>query len=319
MAALLGVSLGWAGLPMLEWAGAVLPAVVGDPVFANEIPTVRDAMLRLLAPAGLLAAACWIGGAGAGSAERRTVSCLAASLGAVAGHILFKQLFGIESEGMFIQHGLAERTLWEALLVLGGVAAWRLGSRQAALALCFAALAHFGGFSLLLHNPLWAEQAVGTLPVLNLLLPSYGLAIAVLWVGRRFEPELSAQVDQPRTLLQMLLVLLLAFSLLRQLAEGTILGGPGLSEAEDIARSILAVLLAIGFLLWGIRTGARDWRIASLVLMLCAVAKVFLLDASGLEGLMRIASFVALGISLIGIGWLYSRALGGVRPLSSLR
>jgi uncharacterized membrane protein len=130
---------------------------------------------------------------------------------------------------------------------------------------------------------------------------------------------LFARFERPRTLLHMVLILLLAFSLLRQAAEGTILSGWELSAGEDIARSILAVLLAIGFLLWGIRSDARDWRIASLVLMLGAVAKVFLLDASGLEGLMRIASFVALGLSLIGIGWLYSRSLGGVRPLSSLR
>ena len=79
------------------------------------------------------------------------------------------------------------------------------------------------------------------------------------------------------------------------------------------------VLLAIAFLLWGMRTGARAWRIGSLLLMLGAVAKVFLLDASGLEGLLRIATFVALGLSLIGIGWLYSRSLAGTRRLSALR
>jgi uncharacterized membrane protein len=116
----------------------------------------------------------------------------------------------------------------------------------------------------------------------------------------------------------MFLVLLLSFSFLRQIAQGTMLSVAGLSAAEDIARSILAILLAVGFLLWGIRTHARDWRIASLVLMLGAIGKVFLFDASGLDGLMRIASFVALGISLIGIGWLYSRSLG-VRPLRSPR
>jgi len=43
--------------------------------------------------------------------------------------------------------------------------------------------------------------------------------------------------------------------------------------------------------------------------MLAAAGKVFLFDASGLEGLLRIGSFVALGFSLIGIGWLYSRYL----------
>src|SRR3546814_15579465 len=56
-------------------------------------------------------------------------------------------------------------------------------------------------------------------------------------------------------------------------------------QVEDILRSVLALALAIGFLLWGIRgqaqaENARDWRIASLLLMLLAVAKVFLLDAS---------------------------------------
>ena len=38
--------------------------------------------------------------------------------------------------------------------------------------------------------------------------------------------------------------------------------------------------------------------------------KVFLIDAAGLEGLLRIASFMALGFSLIGIGWVYTRQLG---------
>jgi len=60
-------------------------------------------------------------------------------------------------------------------------------------------------------------------------------------------------------------------------------------------------------LLWGIRSKKRDWRIASLFLMLGAVCKVFFFDAAGLEGLLRIGSFAALGFSLIGIGWLYSR------------
>jgi uncharacterized membrane protein len=108
----------------------------------------------------------------------------------------------------------------------------------------------------------------------------------------------------------MVLLALFVFSELRQAFHGTLLVSPGLPMAEDILRSILAIALAIGFLLWGIARKQRDWRIASLVLMLGAVAKVFLFDASGLEGITRIASFVALGFSLIGIGWLYSRYLG---------
>jgi uncharacterized membrane protein len=82
-----------------------------------------------------------------------------------------------------------------------------------------------------------------------------------------------------------------------------------MGQAEDIARSVLMIALAIAFLRHGIARSAQDWRIASLALMLGAVAKVFLLDAAGLDGLMRIASFAALGFSLIGIGWLYARHL----------
>jgi uncharacterized membrane protein len=319
MATLLGVSAAWAGLSLLHWTGAAVPALVGEPVLVGELPILRDVLLRLLAPAGLSGAALLIGATRIGIHGRRIGWGFAAVLGAIGLHILFKQLFAIASVDMFVGLGLGERTVWEALLVLGGAAAWKLGSRQAALALGLAALAHFGLFTMLVHNPLWADQAVGKLPLFNLLLPSYGLGLGLLWVAPRFEPDLLARFERPRGLLQMLLIVLLAFSSLRQIAQGTILSGWELSAGEDIARSILAVLLAIGFLLWGMRTGARDWRIASLVLMLAAVGKVFLLDASGLEGLMRIASFVALGLSLIGIGWLYSRSLGGERPLSGLR
>ena len=68
-------------------------------------------------------------------------------------------------------------------------------------------------------------------------------------------------------------------------------------------------MLALGFLAWGSVKHTRSWRIGSLVLMLVAVAKVFLIDAAGLDGLLRIASFMALGFSLIGIGWFYSKQL----------
>jgi uncharacterized membrane protein len=70
-----------------------------------------------------------------------------------------------------------------------------------------------------------------------------------------------------------------------------------------------AIAIALGFLGWGAWAKQRSWRIGSLVLMLGAVSKVFFLDAAGLEGLARIASFFALGICLIGIGWFYTRQL----------
>ena len=59
----------------------------------------------------------------------------------------------------------------------------------------------------------------------------------------------------------------------------------------------------------GIRFGWGWMRHAGLVLVLAVVAKVFLSDMSDLEGMYRVASFLGLGVSLVGIGWLYQRLL----------
>jgi uncharacterized membrane protein len=312
MALALAIALGWAAVPLLLWSQAALPSVAGDPLLAAELPALRDALQRLLAPALLIAAAAWTARRHVGPEGRRAAAAAALVLGSVAAHTMFKRLFGLETVE-FVGLALTERSLWEALLLGAAAAAWKSGSRPVALALGGAALAHLGWYGLVLHNPLWAGQAVGPLPVANLLLWVYGLPLALLALAGLIDAGLPSRLERPRAVLQMLLVILFAFSTLRQLVHGSILTMPGLSQGEDIARSILAVALAIGFLLWGMKARSRDWRIGSLVLMLAAVAKVFLLDASGLEGLMRIASFVALGFSLIGIGWLYSRSLGGER------
>ena len=37
------------------------------------------------------------------------------------------------------------------------------------------------------------------------------------------------------------------------------------------------------------------------------IAKIFLIDMSGLQGLWRVASFMGLGLSLLGLAWLHQR------------
>ncbi|HEX8127305.1 MAG TPA: DUF2339 domain-containing protein [Allosphingosinicella sp.] len=317
LAVMIAITLCWAAAPLMLWTGAALASLAGDPLLAAELPSVRDSIQRLLVPALLIAGSARAAAGQAGTRARLAASAAAGALSFVSAHILFKQAIGLEAAG-FESYGLAERSAWELLLLAGAAAAWTLRSRRAAYGLGGAALAHLGWYGLVLHNPLWAEQAVGSLPMLNLLACLYGLPLAILAAAGRIEPRLFPRFERPRAVLQMALLVLLAFSTLRQLVHGSILAVPGLSQAEDIARSVVAVGLAVGFLLRGIRIGSIDWRIGSLVLMLAAVAKVFLLDASGLEGLMRIASFVALGFSLIGIGWLYSRSpAGGQRASTS--
>jgi uncharacterized membrane protein len=150
---------------------------------------------------------------------------------------------------------------------------------------------------------------VGAWPIANGVILMY----ALVWLGAKvIEAEVAPLWPFARRIMRvgtMLLVSLFAWATLRQAFHGTLLITPGVDPLENALRSILAITLAVGFLLWGIRHNHRDWRLASLLMMLAAVGKVFLFDAAGLDGLMRIGSFVGLGFSLIGIGWLYSRQL----------
>ncbi|GAA4010116.1 hypothetical protein GCM10022280_04120 [Sphingomonas swuensis] len=290
--------LGWALWPLASWAIPAGGALFGDPLLASDLPVAGEALWRLVLPGAALLLV-----------RHRAFRILGGTLVLVGAHSLFKQLFGLASLADFEARGLAERLVWDGLLLAIAALAWRWReARWAALPLIGAAAAHHLLFTLLLHNPLWASQHVGSIPLFNLLLPMYLVPAAALFLADR-RGLVPAQWRVVGHGAQMLLVSLLLLSLLRQAFVGTLLTVPGLSQSEDIARSITAIALAIGFLLWGIRTGERSWRVGSLVLMIGAVAKVFLLDASGLTGLVRIASFVALGLSLIGIGWLYSRQL----------
>jgi uncharacterized membrane protein len=56
--------------------------------------------------------------------------------------------------------------------------------------------------------------------------------------------------------------------------------------------------------------GSRLLRISGLALLTAVTFKVFLIDAASLTGVLRILSFLGLGIALIGIGWAYGRVMG---------
>jgi hypothetical protein len=310
LATLLTVSLLWAAPPLLNWTVEAVSSLFGYPMLVTNLPELREVILRLLIPALLIALAWRLTDSHLLRIARLIALILASIMGAVALHVLFKQLWSMGTMEEFVRFGLAERISWEALLLGAALLAWRFDRPRIAIGLTAAGLAHFAWYTLLVHNPLLSAQAVGPRPIVNVLLPAYGLPLIWLWLISRRQPALPATLERIRSAAPMLLIILFAFSSLRQLFHGSILTDPGVTAGEDIFRSILAILLAIGFLIWGISRGSRDWRIASLVMMIAAVAKVFLLDASGLDGLLRIGSFVALGLSLIGLGWLYSRYLG---------
>jgi hypothetical protein len=302
----------WSAGPVAVWTSGGLMSLVGEPMVVATAPSAI--VKQVLIPALLLLISLRTTRGQLPLGVRIVGAAMIVLLAMVSLHSLYRIGFARVAGGDFMMTGLAERVIWASLLMAGG---WALGRGAArgdvrfgtALALVTAGTLHAFYYTLILHNPLWTGQAVGAVPLANLLIPAFGLSPLGLSLLMRKLPEQAARAKPLAQALKMVLVTLFAFATLRQAFVGTVLVVPGVSDPENILRSILAIALAIGFLLWGIRCKQRNWRIASLVLMLAAVAKVFLRDASGLEGLLRIGSFVALGFSLIGIGWLYSRQL----------
>lgn len=307
IATLAVITAAWALPPLFEWLQAGALALVGTPMTSVDLPALQGAAFDLL-PA-ILGGAAWSAAARAGNGARRAVAGMAVALAAVAVHIVFRHAFAALSGEDFVTTGVLERAAWEALLLTAGWLCWRRRWAKVATGFALAAAAHFAWFTLVLHNPLWSGQAVGAVPVANLLVPAYAVGLAVILVLRRWLAGGAPWVRWALDGAAMAVIAFFCISELRQLFAGSLLAATRVGPQEDLLRSLTGLVLAVGFLLWGARTHERSWRIGSLVLMVIAVLKVFLVDAAGLAGLARIASFMALGFSLIGIGWFYARQL----------
>ncbi|HEX8375131.1 MAG TPA: DUF2339 domain-containing protein, partial [Geminicoccaceae bacterium] len=100
--------------------------------------------------------------------------------------------------------------------------------------------------------------------------------------------------------------------------QGPVLTGPT-GEGEWLAYSAAWLAWAALLLGLGIRLDRRPLRVAALAIAALAVAKTFLFDFAGLAGLYRAGSFLALGLCLVGIGWLYRRLVARTAALNEAR
>jgi uncharacterized membrane protein len=300
-----------------ELSEAAVSALIGFPVLTETLPPPAAAANALLIPAVLLILL-WRALPEIDVGLRRALPMLAGAFAVAALYVLFKQLFGLENRADFVTRGFAERTLITQALFAAG---WLVGSvgiggrwldeaqrRLAAVALTALAAARLLWFDMLMHNPLWEEQYVGALPVLNLLLPAFLLSALWLYAARRrAAPRTGADGIWLALFLASLGlgVMLMA----RQIFQGPVLSGPALPLAEFYVYSLAGLLLSIALLGAGIRIPDKALRVAGLAALTLTMLKVFLVDASELEGVLRILSFLGLGVALIGIGKLYGTVL----------
>ena len=176
--------------------------------------------------------------------------------------------------------------------------AWRI---QGGVALVCAML-------LVALNPAFGGDEVGTLPVLDALLPAYAVpaALAAWASGRAGVPGWARRVLAGYALVAAFTWVTLEVRHLFH-PDGIGLDDAPVLEGELWAWSGAWLALALALLAGGVTRGRRDLRLAGLGVMALVTAKVFLVDMGGLTGLWRVLSFLGLGLALIGLGRLYQR------------
>jgi uncharacterized membrane protein len=168
-------------------------------------------------------------------------------------------------------------------------------------------------------NPIRTGDALAGDGIFNALLVGYGLpavlAIMLAPLARRLGAALArVPFDLPASIAAIAWLFAFVTIETRWAFQGENLGYlRPTGEAEWYAYS--AVWLAFGILLlaYGLWRHITPPRIASSVFVIASVAKVFLFDLSGLEGILRAASFIGLGFCLIGIGLSYQKLVFGGR------
>ncbi len=121
-----------------------------------------------------------------------------------------------------------------------------------------------------------------------------------------------AGFERPQRVYQgaaMLLGFVWATFLVQDYYGGSTLLDGDYSSTEIYTYSVVWLLLAVAYQAIGLWRNQSVIHVGSLILLLITIGKVFLVDASELEGLFRVLSFLGLGLALIGIGFFYNRVV----------
>ncbi|MGZ0186569.1 MAG: DUF2339 domain-containing protein [Alphaproteobacteria bacterium] len=155
-------------------------------------------------------------------------------------------------------------------------------------------------------NPLWFDIVLGRAVLNSLFLaylaPGVGLVAAARWGERLGLPALIRRLAGAGGVL---LLALFAFLEIRRAWQGVdIRVQAGVMDGELYSYTVALLLLGGVLLAIALKRKSNSVRRAALGVIGIAIAKVFLIDMSGLEGLIRVFSFLALGLSLAGLAWL---------------
>ena len=161
----------------------------------------------------------------------------------------------------------------------------------------------------LIANPIVIKADIGRLPVANGLLLAYAMPAAMAALARRWidveQNKIVALVAEAAA--SVLAFVYVSLEVRHVFDSGLERAGLGATGLELYAYSIVWLLFGVGLLALGFMRGTPPLRHAGMALVCVVVAKVFLIDMAGLQGLLRVLSFLCLGAALVGLGYAYRR------------
>lgn len=90
----------------------------------------------------------------------------------------------------------------------------------------------------------------------------------------------------------------------RRLFHGRDLSDPNVTDGELYAYTVVMLVASVALLLFAYKRRSLPLRKLAMAGVALTIAKVFLVDMSGLAGLIRVVSFMGLGLSLLALVWL---------------
>mgnify|MGYP003507580260 CR=1 FL=1 len=162
-------------------------------------------------------------------------------------------------------------------------------------------------------NPLYAYGAGGLVRgplVLDTLLAAYAIPALVLLIAQTRLGRVAFWIRPALTGIGAALAVLYIGLEIRRFWRGDDLSGYWVTQPELYSYTIAMMLAGAALLYQAIARRSAPLRRIAMAVIALTVAKVFLIDASGLSGLMRVFSFLALGLSLAALAWLNRWAAG---------
>ncbi|NWL14274.1 DUF2339 domain-containing protein [Pseudoalteromonas sp. Scap03] len=157
-------------------------------------------------------------------------------------------------------------------------------------------------------NPLLMRLYVGETPIFNWILLIWLVpSLLALWLASLVKP-LNAKLSQITLGVSGLLALLAINSLIRQYWQGGFIYlDKATSDAELYSYSVIWLLLGALVVIAGHLKQQRLLQNVGLGILGAVIVKVFLIDMANLTGLLKALSFIGLGLSLVGLSWLFQK------------